>query len=566
MKIQSLVMATLVAAGTTTPACASDQVPTVPAKQVKNAAPRRSSVSYIIQAPTFAAARAAVRATGAAVSHELPIINAVAAPLTPAQVARLRANHQLTLTADRKATVAGGQPPSGVQPYVVEHTHANVLHSSGITGMGVTIAFLDTGWWNQHAVQTDSANKPAVLQGYDAIEDKVGVGAADDHYGHGSHVLSIATNSALADDGTYVGMAPGAARVIVRAFDKNGQGTYADAIRGISWILANAAKYKIRIVNMSFGATPQSAYWDDPLAQSVMKLWQAGIVVVAAAGNGGPTAQTIDVPGNVPYVITVGAMTDNYTTNVLNDDRLASFSSTGPTVEGFVKPEVVAPGGHVTALMKNDSTLAKAYPRLLDEKNYFYMSGTSMSAAVVSGTVALMLQAQPNLTPDDVKCRLMSSAHPAVTDAGSLAYSVFQQGAGQIDAYSAVFSQASRCANVGLDINADVAGTQHFGGPANQDANGNYYVMDMSNGAAGTPLNADGYTWSQSYPWSQGYAWSSSYTWSKSYTWSQSYTWSKSYTWSRSYTWSKSVAGTASAPVLSSSDSPASVPDYVDNE
>ena len=170
-----------------------------------------------------------------------------------------------------------------VQPYVVERTNANLLHAQGITGRGVTIAFLDTGWWSQHATQTNVSGQNVVLQGYDAIGDTLGVGAPDDHYGHGTHVLSIATNSSVAEDGTFIGMAPDAARIIVRAFDQNGAGTYANTIRGMNWILNNAARYHIRIVNMSFGTPPQSYYWDDPLAQAVMKLWQAGIVVVAAA-------------------------------------------------------------------------------------------------------------------------------------------------------------------------------------------------------------------------------------------------------------------------------------------
>src|SRR6202166_4360616 len=114
-------------------------------------------------------------------------------------------------------------------------------------------------------------------------------------------------------------------------------------------MVAHQKQYNIRVVNMSLGAPPESYYWDDPLNQAVMAAWRAGIVVVTAAGNEGPAAMTIDVPGNVPYVITTGAMTDNNTPYNLSDDRLASFSSTGPTYEGFVKPELVAPGRTIVA-------------------------------------------------------------------------------------------------------------------------------------------------------------------------------------------------------------------------
>jgi serine protease AprX len=129
-----------------------------------------------------------------------------------------------------------------------------------------------------------------------------------------------------------------------------------------------------------------------------------------------------------------------------------------------------------------------------------------MSAAVVSGVVALMLQAQPYLTPDQVKCKLVSSAQP-VNGSGNLAYSVFQQGAGQIDAYNAVFNQNTSCANAGLDITADLAGTRHFGGPANLGADGRYYIMNMDGWAWGEPESADGYTWSKGYTWSQSLPW-----------------------------------------------------------
>src|SRR6202008_4147960 len=169
---------------------------------------------------------------------------------------------------------------------------------------------------------------------------------------------------------------------------------------------------------------------------AVMAAWNAGIVVVVAAGNRGPSPMTIGVPGNVPYVITVGAVTDNYHPLQPSQYRLASFSSVGPTYEGFVKPEVVAMGGHILAYAPNNGTLAQEFPQWVNPTyDDFTMSGTSMAAAVTSGVAALMLQVNPSLGPDDVKCRLMSSAHPALTDIGTLAYTIFQQGAGEVNAY-----------------------------------------------------------------------------------------------------------------------------------
>jgi subtilisin family serine protease len=306
-----------------------------------------------------------------------------------------------------------------------------------------------------------------------------------------------------------------------------------------------------------------------------MAAWKAGIVVVVSAGNEGPDPMTIGVPGNVPYVITTGALTDNFTPYDPTDDRLASFSSTGPTFEGFVKPEVVAPGGHMVGSIWYMSYLANIDPgSMKKDQSLFTMSGTSQAAAVTSGVVALMLQANPTLSPDTVKCRLLATASAAVTSSGTLAYSVFQQGAGLVDAQSAIASTATGCANGGLNIAADLAGTQHFGGPANEDASGNYYIMNMGSSQWGSALSGQGYTWTRGYTWSQGYTWTKGYTWTNGYTWTRGYTWTKGYTWTRGYTWSEGYTWTRSLPWCGSCGSmairnaatPASIENWVPNE
>jgi len=267
---------------------------------------------------------------------------------------------------------------------------ADQLHNAGITGRGVTIAVLDSGLW-----QDPSQNYGGrILATRDVVNGGSGP-VTGDPYGHGTHVASIAAGGAQDLSLSYDSIAPKANLVIVRAFDGQGGGSYTDVIAGLNWILANRARYNIRVLNLSFGAQPESYYWDDPVNQAVMQAWRAGIVVVAAAGNEGPNAMTIDVPGNVPYVITSGALTDNYTPYDATDDRLASFSSTGPTFEGFVKPEMVAPGGHIAASMPRNSYLANIDPDSMSAgEQLFTMSGTSMSAAVTTGVVALMLQSK----------------------------------------------------------------------------------------------------------------------------------------------------------------------------
>ena len=402
---------------------------------------------------------------------------------------------------------------------------ADSLQRSGITGRGVTIAVLDSGLWQDPSQNFGSR----VLASIDVVNG--GSGAVQgDPYGHGTHVTSIAAGGAQNVSLSYSGIAPQANLVVVRAFDGTGGGRYTDVIAGLNWIVANRDRYNIRVLNLSFGAQPQSYYWDDPVNQAVMAAWRAGIVVVAAAGNEGPSAMTIDVPGNVPYVITAGALTDNYTPYDGTDDRLASFSSAGPTFEGFVKPELVAPGGHMAASMPSDSYLANIDPGSMSPgEQMFTMSGTSQAAAVTSGVVALMLQSNPGLTPDTVKCRLLASTRPAVTSGGNLAYSVFQQGAGLINAPAAVNSSATNCANQGLDINADLAGTtalrraRQSGRERQLLHHGSRRRLDL----APRRSPGDGLTWSQGYNWNQGYTWSEGYTWSQGYTWAKGYTWAQ---------------------------------------
>lgn len=586
--------------------------------------------TYIVQGATVDTARTLVRGVGAEPSHDLDIIRAVAASLTPGQLARLRAHSSLRVYQDREVRTRGllsglqdlvndlnttlaqsplvqtvqtvvapvvstvgcnpllsavtspivqtttslqGSTGLATLPLVYETNYpemigADELQCAGITGRGITIAVLDTGLWRD----TFQFYGTRILATRDVTNGGTGV-VQGDQYGHGTHVTSIAASGAQALNGSYQGIAPQANIVAVKAFDGTGAGRYVDVISGINWIVANRVKYKIRVLNLSFGAQPQSFYWDDPLNQAVMAAWKAGIVVVVAAGNDGPDPMTVNVPGNVPYVITVGALTDSDTPYSYTDDRLASFSSTGPTFEGFVKPELVAPGGHIAASMSSSSYLSYIDPGSVDTlRQLFTMSGTSQAAAVTSGVVALMLQDEPSLTPDTVKCRLLATARPAVKTNGTLAYSVFQQGGGLIHAADAANSGATGCANRGLDVSADLAGTKHFGGPANQGDDGNYYIMDMRGTTWGDPLTSDGYTWSRGYPWGQGYAWSDGYTWSKGYTWSRGYTWSKGYTWSRGYTWSKgytwsrSLTWWALPPVKPPATKPASITTWVPNE
>ena len=430
----------------------------------------------------------------------------------------------------------GDSDTAAKRTFVASLIGADALHSFGITGRGVGIAVIDTGIWTKghqsRYLLTGAHGQQRVVAHYDAIADEV---KSNNHHsddnGHGSHVTSLIASSRH-KDGEFNGIAPGAHLTVIKAFDEEGRGTYLDVIRGLDWVLKHKDVYRIRVLNLSFSAAPRSYYWDDPLNQAVMAAWQNGIAVVASAGNDGPAPMTVGVPGNLPYVITVGAMTDGVTPLDWSDDRLASFSAAGPTYEAFVKPDIVAPGGHVRGLMGSDSKFAINHPHYHDGDAYFTMSGTSPSAAIVSGAIALLLQVRPWLLPDHVKCKLVSTARAASESGDKPAYSVFQQGAGLIDITAALRSRNYGCANVGLDVSADLAGSAHFRGPVEQDTNGVYYLGNQSGNRWDGSADFDrGYAWGGGMAWNDGMPWNDSEIFSGGLPWNDAKLWSDGMPW-----------------------------------
>ena len=347
---------------------------------------------------------------------------------------------------------------------------AAALHLHGITGRGVTVAVVDSGLWETEALALDTEGKPRILARYDAIRDVTGKPVFDES-GHGTHMSSVIAHSGPTvvngkPSGSFKGIAPDVGLVAVKAFDVQGQGDMLDIVRAIQWVVDNRVKYGIRILNLSFASRPRWDYWLDPINQAVMRAWAEGITVVAAAGNEGPGDMTIGSPGNLPYVITVGAVTDSWTTLDRQDDYIPGFSSRGPTPNAHIKPDVVAPGGHITGVTRPGSTITREHPEYALRTGEFVMTGSSQAAALVSGIAALLLQLEPALTPDDIKCKLTSSAEPAINRDGLLAYSPFVQGFGQVNARRAVTLGKKGCGNKDLDISKDMLGVEHYQGPA----------------------------------------------------------------------------------------------------
>ena len=352
----------------------------------------------------------------------------------------------------------------------------DALHREGITGKGVTIAVVDSGLWEHESLMKDTAGRNRVVARYDARTDVVDREVVDES-GHGTHMTSIIANSAETTSeglstGTYKGVAPDVTLVAVKILDRQGFAHVLEIVRAIQWVVDNREKYDIRVLNLSFAQKPRWPYWEDPVDQAVMRAWADGIAVVAAAGNDGPGVETIGSPGNLPYIITVGAVTDSWTPLTRDDDYIPDFSSRGPTPSGHVKPDVVALGGHMTGLIHPSSAIAMEQPEDILRTGEFVSTGSSQASALVSGILALLIQLEPNLTPDDLKCKLITSAEPAINRDGRLAYSPFQQGYGYVTATRAVTLGEKGCGNLDFDLQADLKHKRHFYGPATVDEDG----------------------------------------------------------------------------------------------
>ena len=260
--------------------------------------------------------------------------------------------------------------------------------------------------------------------------------------GHGTHVAGIVAGNGRRSDGQFVGVAPEANIVDVRVLSSNGSGRISSVVRGIEWVLAHRTAYNIRVLNLSFGAPTPTSYRTDPMSAAIEIAWRRGLVVVVAAGNGGPGRDTVASPGIDPYAITVGATDDNGTISA-RDDTLAPFSSWG-TADSNAKPDLVAPGRRIVSIRVQGSALDLLFPdRVVVAANgstYLRLSGTSMSTPVVAGAVALLLQLRPNLDPDQVKALLVGTTQQYGQDSGVALPDPQADGSGLLDVLAAIQS------------------------------------------------------------------------------------------------------------------------------
>jgi serine protease AprX len=378
------------------------------------------------------------------------LIPAVAEILHPADVISLSNQPNV-------AYISLDRPLAASLDYSAGAVNAPAAWSAGLDGSGVGIAIIDSGIYSHPDLNgVNSAQSRVVYR-----QSFIGGNQFDD-FGHGTHVAGIAAGNANQSSGPgayhmYRGIAPNANVLDLRVLDANGSSSDSVVIAAIQKAVQLKNRYNVRVINLSLGRPIYEGCTHDPLCQAVEAAWKNGIVVVVAAGNLGRNGYgTILSPGDSPHAITVGCMKTEMTVTRA-DDLIASYSSKGPTyIDLTAKPDLVAPGNLVVSLLAPGSTLEAEYPgnvippsqyttsSSVGAPEYFRLSGTSMATPVVSGAVALLLQRNPNLTPDTIKARLMKTASknfpatstaydPTTGQSYTDVYDMFTVGAGYLD-------------------------------------------------------------------------------------------------------------------------------------
>lgn len=355
---------------------------------------------------------ATAQASGCKVNSSLYMINAFSAKVNAKTLEKL-----IKDTTVKK--IWYDRPVKAVLDVAAPAVKAPNTWSTNISGKGIGVAVIDTGI-HPHA---DLNGRIKAFK--DLVQNKT---APYDDNGHGTHVAGdIAGSGAL-----YKGTAPAASIIGVKVLNKQGSGMLSTVIQGIQWCIENKDEHGIKVINMSLGSTAVESYKNDPVCQAVEAAWTQNIVVCVAAGNEGPESRTISSPGIDPYVITVGAVDDKNSLN-FNDYEIAGFSSRGPSIDGYIKPDVVCPGTNVISLRSPNSTIDKQNKAARVGSQYISLSGTSMATPICAGVAALMLEADSSLTPDKVKEILKNTSKPLHN-----IYEDNMQGKGLVDAKAAI--------------------------------------------------------------------------------------------------------------------------------
>ena len=433
---------------------------------VSSASDLRDAVIVTMKPGTKPGVRRRLEAQGGKIHKEHQIIDALTVKVDARGLAALAADPDV-LHISTDADVSAKAAPETTDTSIVSDLKKSLGIGNWFPASSVTIAVIDSGIANID----DFSGR--IIGSYDFTNGAGGVAtAAQDEYGHGTHVAGLVGSSGTMSSGQYAGVASGVKFLSLRVLDRDGGGKTSDVIAALQFAVANKDRFSIRVINLSLGHPIYESATSDPLVQAVEAAVRSGIVVVVAAGNYGTNSATgvtgyagIASPGNAPSAITVGASSTEGTIE-RGDDRVAGYSSRGPSwLDGYAKPDVVAPGHSVMSDGVEGSTLSMLYPSLVfPAKNgkLMKLSGSSMATGVVSGLVAVMIETHdwaaytrwknasskgkgkkaayvppPALTPNAIKAMLQYSATP-LQNADAVRYDALTQGAGEVDGLGAV--------------------------------------------------------------------------------------------------------------------------------
>ncbi len=452
------------------------------------------------------------RSLGGVVQEVHPMVRTLTVSL-PSQAVRKLAQHadvlSLTPNVDTQRSASFLESTTATQHGNVRNYTTTTAYT-GYDGTGVGIAVLDSGVMKAHRSFQNAAGVTRVKRNVSMLKNNLANWAdpwqysagslvpgsseatqyensvaADndlnqDTFGHGTHVASVAAGRAFYQTPDTTGIAPNADIYDVRVLDWAGIGTVSDALEGINWVLTNAKRYNIRVMNLSLAASSRMPWDMDPLANAVRVASSMGITVVVAAGNFGVNLAgqkvygSVSSPGHAPSALTVGAV-NHKGTAARGDDAVNFFSSKGPTrsfldmgtykwYDNVIKPDLVAPGNKVIGANSttanpsapSSNTLTTLFPALVTAagggmtyaQRLIMLSGTSVAAPAVAGATAVLLQANPGLTPPLIKAILQYTAQPLP------GYNLVEQGTGLLNLEGAVRLARTLRTDIGTAVEA----------------------------------------------------------------------------------------------------------------
>ena len=460
-----------------------------------------------------------LRGRGRAVLKTHTIIEAITADVPVEDLSLLESDPMVanvSLDAAVRGSADSGSADSTANPLLATLG----LPYGRLTGKGVGVAVIDSG--------VDPGGDFSIVRSVDFTDRGL-----FDEYGHGTHLAGLVASRGALSQGAYVGIAPRADLISLKVLDAAGYGATSTVIEAIEFAIVNRKALGIDVINLSLGHPIYERASTDPLVQAVEAATRAGITVVVSAGNVGRSPITglpgywgILSPGNAPSAITVGAVNTRQTA-ARNDDAIAAFSSRGPSwFDALPKPDLVAPGQSLVSDGVAGSTLFTQLPDRQVAGNggiarFLRLSGTSMSAAVTSGTVALMIEAGrtagADLSPPMIKTILGFTALP-VAGADRLS-----QGHGALNAAGAVALAAAVAAAAGSSTEVTP-------------------VPPL------TTIAGETWLWAQSFDWDETVVWGN-HDWDDTVVWGN-YDWDGTVVWGNTsaLTWDDAVWGNAADP------------------